>query len=137
MLASASPKLRLGRAAETEGHILEAFRLSPRDVLAYRWMQFVGLAKIQLGADAEAVDWLRRSIEANRNAPGAYFWLAAALGLLGALDEARTAAKVGLALNPDFTIRRFLANNSSNDPTVLARRERLLKGLGLAGVPEG
>jgi len=59
------------------------------------------------------------------------------LGLLGALDEARTAAKVGLALNPDFTIRRFLANNSSNDPTVLARRERLLKGLGLAGVPEG
>ena len=130
-------KYRLGRAAETEGHILEAFRLSPRDVLAYRWMQIVGVAKIQLGADAEAVDWLRRSIEANRNAPGTHFWLAAALGLLGALDEARAAAKVGLALNPDFTIRRFLANTSSNEPTVLARRERLLKGLGLAGVPEG
>ena len=130
-------KYRLGRAAETEGHILEAFRLSPRDVLAYRWMQIVGVAKIQLGADAEAVDWLRRSIEANRNASGTHFWLAAALGLLGALDEARAAAKVGLALNPDFTIRRFLANTSSNEPTVLARRERLLKGLGLAGVPEG
>lgn len=35
------------------------------------------------------------------------FALAAALGLLGAIDEARTAAKAGLALVPSFTIRRF------------------------------
>src|SRR5262249_9656989 len=26
-----------GRAAETEGHILEALRLSPRDIFAYMW----------------------------------------------------------------------------------------------------
>ena len=96
----------MGRAAETEAHILEAFRLSPRDIVAYRWMHVVGMAKIQLGADAEAADWLRRSIEANRNFPPTHFWLAAALGLLGALDEARTAAKAGLALDPSFTIRR-------------------------------
>ena len=68
---------------------------------------FVGLAKLQLGADAEAVVWLRRSIEANRNYPVAHFHLAAALALLGSLDEARAAAQAGLALNPSFTIRRF------------------------------
>ena len=42
---------------------------------------------MQLGADAEAVAWLRRSIEDSRFAP-THLWLAAALGLLGALDEA-------------------------------------------------
>ncbi len=62
-------KYFMGQSAETEGHILEAFRLSPRDLKANHWMHFVGAAKLQLGADAEAVAWLRRSIEANRNFP--------------------------------------------------------------------
>ena len=94
-------KYYLGRAVETEGHILEAFRLSPRDIFAHRWMHFVGVAKIQLGADAEAAGWLRRSIEVNRNSPLTHFLLAAALGLQGSLDEARAVATAGLALDPD------------------------------------
>jgi tetratricopeptide (TPR) repeat protein len=57
-------KFLMGRAAETERHILEALRLSPRDIFANWWMHCLGRAKIQLEADAEAVDWLRRSIEA-------------------------------------------------------------------------
>ena len=130
-------KYILGQAAETEGHILEAFRLSPRDMRANQWMHFVGMAKIQLGADAEAVAWLRRSIEANRNFPPSHFELAAALGLLGAVDEARTAAKVALALNPSFTIRRLRAGKAGDNPTYLAGLERYCEGLRLAGVPEG
>jgi len=130
-------KFFMGRAAETEGHIFEAFRLSPRDIFAYRWMQTVGWSKIQFGADAEAVGWLRRSIEANRNHPIAHFQLAGALALLGSLDEARTAAQVGLALNPNFTIRRFRDTKSSGNPAYLAGRERFCEGLRLAGVPEG
>jgi TolB-like protein/class 3 adenylate cyclase/tetratricopeptide (TPR) repeat protein len=130
-------KYYLGRAAETEGHILEAFRLSPRDIYAHRWMHFVGMAKIQLGADAEAAGWLRRSIDANRNSPFTHFALAAALGLQGSPDEARTAATAGLALNPGFTIRRLRASNPSDNPTFLAGRERLYSGMRLAGVPEG
>jgi TolB-like protein/class 3 adenylate cyclase len=130
-------KYFMGRAAETEGHILEALRLSPRDVSAFRWMFFVGAAKLQLGADAEAADWLRRSIEANRTYPLAHFWFAAASGLLGARDEARNAAKAGLALDPGFTIRRVLTGQSSYNPTFVAGLERLCVGLRLAGVPEG
>jgi TolB-like protein/class 3 adenylate cyclase len=130
-------KYCMGRAGETEGHLLEAFRLSPRHIDAYRWMHVVGLAKLQLGADAEAASWLRRSIEANRNHPLAHFALAAALGLLGALDEARTAAKAGLALNSGFTIRRLRATQPSDNPIYLAGRERFCKGMRLAGVPEG
>jgi tetratricopeptide (TPR) repeat protein len=130
-------KYFMGQAAETEGHILEALRISPRDTLAYAWMHIVGAAKIQLGADAEAASWLRRSIESNRNYPLAHFWFAAALGLLGALDEARTAAKAGLALDPSFTIHRVRATKRSNNPAYLAGRERLCMGMRMAGVPEG
>ena len=130
-------KYFMGQSAETEGHILEAFRLSPRDLRANQWMHFVGIAKIQLGADAEAVAWLRRSIEANRNFPTSHFALAGALGLLGAVDEARTVAKAALALIPGYTIRRLRAHKFSDNPTYVAGRERFCEGLRLAGVPEG
>ena len=100
-------KIFLGRGEETEAHIQEAFRLSPRDITAYWWMVFVASAKLQLNADAEAVTWLRRSIEANPNWPLSHFLLAAALTLLGSPDEARAAAQAGLALDPGFTLRRL------------------------------
>ncbi|MCP3419902.1 adenylate/guanylate cyclase domain-containing protein [Bradyrhizobium brasilense] len=130
-------KFYMGRGTETEGHILEALRLSPRDVQAYHWMCFVGVAKLLLGLHVDAVSWLRRSTEANRNYPLAHLALAAALGLTGALDEAQTAARTGLALNPGFTIRRFLAAQQSDNPIYLAGFKRSCEGLRLAGVPEG
>jgi tetratricopeptide (TPR) repeat protein len=147
-------KVAMGRGAETEAHINEAFRLSPRDMDAYQWLSHVGFAKLQLTADDEAVCWFYRSNEANRNYPPpgkrssrkqseqswrslSQFGLAAALALLGSLDQARAAAKAGLALNPRFTIRRFRVNALSDDPTYLAKRERVYEGMHLAGVPEG
>jgi tetratricopeptide (TPR) repeat protein len=98
---------------------------------------FVGLAKLWQGADAEAIVWSRRSLEANRNHPGAYFSLAAALALVGELDEARATVQAGLALNPSFTIRRNRTNTPSNHPVYLAGRERVYEGQRMAGVPEG
>src|SRR6476660_6079342 len=70
-------KFFLGRGEETEAHMEQALRLSPRDTLVYIWSLFVGLAKLWQGADAEAIVWLRRSLEANRNPPSAHFNLAA------------------------------------------------------------
>ena len=129
-------KYFIGRAEETEGHILEALRLSPLDVYAYRWMLFVGIAKAQLGADAEAASWLRRSIEANRNFPLAHFHLAEALAHLGQIDDARAAAQAGLALDPGFNLHRYLVNALSDNPLYLAGRERSCEGMRLAGIPE-
>jgi TolB-like protein/class 3 adenylate cyclase len=130
-------KYYLGRPEETEAHVHEALRLSPRDIFVHRWMMFVGIANVALSADTEAVVWLRRSIEANRNYPLAHFHLAVALALRGSLDEARAAARVGLAFDPSFTIRRLRDGASSDNPIFLAKRERFYEGLRLAGVPEG
>jgi TolB-like protein/class 3 adenylate cyclase/Tfp pilus assembly protein PilF len=131
-------KILLGRAEDTEAHVAEALRLSPRDTLAYLWMNVAGVAKLHLGSYEQAVAWFRRSIEANRNYPIAYFNLAAALAQLGRLDEARSAVKAGLALNPAFSISRFRASRTawSDDPTHLAQLEPIFDGMRKAGVPE-
>jgi TolB-like protein len=128
-------KVLIGRGAEAEAHIQDAFRFSPRDTGAFRWMQWAGFTKLVLGADAEAVAWLRRSLEANRNYPLAHFHLAAALALLGSLEEARGAVRAGLALDPTFTLRR-LRGRMSDDPTFRTGSKRAREGMRMAGVPE-
>jgi TolB-like protein/class 3 adenylate cyclase/Flp pilus assembly protein TadD len=132
-------KLYLGRAEETEAHVQEALRLSPRDTRAFLWLMFVGTAKIYLGRYEEAILWLRRSVEANRNNPMSHVFLSAALAILGRPDEARTAARAALALNPQLTVARFrgffvhFSDNSIN----FAVRDRIIEGVRKAGVPEG
>ena len=131
-------KILIGRAGETEPHIAEALRLSPRDPLAYIWMSIAGSAKLHLGSWEQAVAWFRRSIEANRNNPPAHLNLAAALAQLDRPDEARSAVRAGLALNPAYTIsrRRGFWTTQSDDPTYLAQLEPILEGMRKAGVPD-
>ena len=130
-------KYIMGRGEETEVHIQEALRLSPRDRSAHGWMAFAGLAKLGLGADEEAVERLRRSVEINRNHPVNHFLLAAALAHTGRLDEARSELRAGLAINPTFTISRLRAFGATDDPAELARGKRIVEGMRKAGVPEG
>jgi len=47
-------KYFIGRAEETESHVLEALRLSPRNTFAHIWMAIAGAAKLHLGHDKEA-----------------------------------------------------------------------------------
>ena len=131
-------KIFLGRAEETEAHIGEALRLSPRDTMAYRWMYYAGMAKTLLGSYEHAVAWCRRAIEANQNHPYEHFMLGASLAQLGRLDEARSAVKFGLALNPAFTLSRARVGWTAftDDPTFLAQLEPIFEGMRKAGVPE-
>jgi len=124
--------------AAAEAHVEQTLRLSPRDTSAYAWLTEAGIAKNHLGDCEQAILWSRRAIEANRNYPEAHFHLAAALARLGRLDEARSALKRGLALNPTFTLSRARAHWAawSDDPTYLAQLEPVFDGLRKAGVPE-
>ena len=129
-------KFLAGRNEETEGHILEALRISPRDIRVSSWMLFVGTAKFGAGREEEAVVWLNRSIELGRNWPLPHLWLAAALARLDRLEEARDAACAGRELNPGFTITRLRSSAFSDNPLYLAGRERVYEGMRMAGVPE-
>jgi TolB-like protein len=132
-------KVFIGRAEETDAHVAEALRLSPRDTMAHIWMYFAGLAKLHLCKYEQAVAWFRRAIEANRNYPAANFNLAAALAQLSRMDEAHFAVRAGLALNPTFTASRARAalTARSDNPTYLTQLEPIFDGLRKAGVPEG
>ena len=129
-------KVQLGQAEDTEAHVLNALRLNPHDTLAYQWCSIAGRAKLYLGKEEQAIAWLRRSIEINRNYPISHFFLAAALARLGRLPEARSEARTGLTVNPTFTISRFRASAPTDNPTAAAGLERIIDGLRKAGVPE-
>jgi tetratricopeptide (TPR) repeat protein len=134
--AIAAFKAHIGRDEETEAHVREALRLSPRDGSVFLWLMFVGGANVNLGRYEEAIVWLNRSIEANRNNPLCHFHLAGTYALLGRLEDARTAARTGLALNPDFTVARFRASPSSDNARYAAAHELFADALQAAGVPE-
>ena len=130
-------KCNLGRAEETEAHIMEAFRLSPRDNKASSWMNTAGVAQSYLGADEAAVRWFKRSTETNRNvAPFVHFFLGAALAHLGRIEDARTSVLAGLALDPNFSLAQFHLSSPTDHPTCLEQRERIAGGLSKAGLPQ-
>jgi TolB-like protein/class 3 adenylate cyclase len=131
-------KIFIGRPGETEAHIVEALRLSPSDTQSYTWMMNAGMAKNHLGQFDQAVSWFRRSIEANRNMAHPHFVLGSALAQLGRLDEAGSAIRAGLALNPGFSVSRARAAwaATSDDQIYLAQMERNCEGLRKAGAPE-
>ncbi len=131
-------KIMTCRFEDAEAHIAEALRLSPRDAFVSTWIGTVGIAKNFLGLWDQAIPWLQRSIEAERNNPLSHFMLGVAFAWLGQLSEARTAVGTGLALNPAFSIcsHRALYGSQSDDPIYLAAIERLYEGMRMAGVPE-
>ncbi len=94
-------------------------------------MTKAAMAKLQLGSWVQAVAWYRRSIEANRNYPPAYFWLAAALAQLDRLDEAHSAVKTGLALDPTYTVSRARAAPDGDERQREARGAFGLRGDGV------
>ncbi len=136
--ATGLAKLSLDHPDETEGHVREALRLSPRDSSVYVWELYAGAAHLMLADDAAAVLWLRRSIESNSNPAQTHFVLAAALAHLGRFDEARSATRSGLMIDPNFTVRRFKVTTGSvsDNPTYLAHMERVYDGMRKARVPE-
>jgi TolB-like protein/class 3 adenylate cyclase len=136
LVAMGLAKLMVGRAGETEGYLQQALNLSPRDPLAFNWMFINGIAKTHLGAYEEAVRWLSQSVAAKPDFPGAHFSLAAALSQLGQVEEARAEVRVGLVLEPTFTLKRFQDRMVSDNPIFLKHDQNIYEELRKAGVPE-
>jgi hypothetical protein len=99
-------------------------------------MAVVGHSKVHSQRFEDAVDWLTRSFELSQSYPLPHFYHAVALAYLGRIDEAQAAVRVGLSLDPIFTIARFRAGASSSNSAYLAQREMIYEGMRKAGMPE-
>jgi TolB-like protein/class 3 adenylate cyclase len=130
-------KICIGRAEETEAHVAEALRLSPRDTMAYLWMNVAGLAKLHLGSYEQAAAWFRRSVKANRNYPWRFFiWPPPSLGLTDSMRRIPQSRPVSPSTRPSPSRAHAGLKAMSDDPTYLAGLERIFEGLRKAGVPE-
>ena len=127
----------VGRGEETQGHIDEAFRLSPRDTLAYFWRALAGIAKSSLASMKRPPQACVTQLKSMEILPCITSTSRLRLAELGQLDEARIAAQKGLAIDPRFTILLYRNSTPSDNPTFLKARERIYVAMRKAGVPEG
>jgi TolB-like protein/Tfp pilus assembly protein PilF len=129
-------KIFLGRATETEDHVISAMRLSPRDPMLGTWYAVLGLADLHLGRLDTAVDHLRKATEIAPNNELPYFYLAAALALQGRQSEAAQACETGRQLASIFRIGKCRAEVQSDVPIFLRQRDLIYQGMEKAGVPK-
>ena len=131
-------KILIGRAEETEAHIPEALRLSPRDSLAYVWLALAGVAKLHLAVLSRrlrGVDGRSRPTETIRDAYSCVgrrpcaAWSTRRGAIRG---QGRSRAQSDLHYLP----RPRPSTAMSDDPTYLAQLERMFDGLRKTGVPE-
>lgn len=117
-----------GKGAEAVACSERSLRLNPQPNASYYWLY--GQAQIAAGQLEAAVATLRRE-ETYRS--GSRRFLAAALALLGRLDEAREEGLLFMAAYPHFRISYWVQTQPFRD---LAMRDRFVSGYRLAGLPD-
>lgn len=130
-------KTVLGRAVETEAHVQHALRLSPRDEAAHRWMSSVGLAKLHLQEYEEAAKWFDGALKAQskfavREILSCYRACLPWKGGPGAISRER-----GLSARPRFHYPPLQVSSLAGSTSFIEGSKRIVRGLRMAGVPEG
>ena len=131
--------LFMGQPDAAIPHEETALRLSPHDPVVSTFYWGLGACHLVLGRLDEAIDFLRQARAANPQLWAHHLWLAAALGLKGDLDEAKTALAESLKLNPGIdSVAHWRAQRPSyNNPAFWALLEQTgVVGLRRAGMPE-
>ena len=127
----------VGSANEAIGHIEKAIAISPTDSVRYMWCYWAGLASLHVGDHGAALDWLRRSYQANRAYDNTLRLMAIAHAYAGEETEARAKMNEFLELRPGFTLSGSKQANSSRHPLVAVQRARMLATMKWLGVPAG
>jgi adenylate cyclase len=120
-----------GRSAEAIAFFDRAMALDPHfnSIVLY----FRAQAAYQLGRYDEAVSLLKRRILRNPETDASRVLLAATLGQLGRIDEAREAWREALRVNPDYSLEQRRNVLPYKNP---ADFERIVEGLRKAGLSE-
>ena len=119
-----------GRSAEAVKFFDRAMALDPHfnSIVLY----FRALAAYQLGQYDEAVSLLKRRILRNPETDTSRVLLAATLGQMGRIDEAREAWREALVINPTYSLEQRRNVLPYKNP---ADFERIVEGLRKAGLP--
>jgi len=118
----------LGHCEGAIAHVKEAFRLSPRDPGRGLWHMDKGLGELCRERLDAAAQEFRQGIDGGFRTYLTYAFLAASAALLGNDAEAKTALAEARRLNPQFTIKWYMARNPSMPIQ--------LEGWRKAGLPE-
>lgn len=105
----------LGEGCEAEAAGERALRLSPIDPLKYFFDSLAATAALSNSNWARSVELSLRSLKANRTHASTWRTLAFALVMLNRMDEARTAVQRLLAIEPGFSVGRFLERFPGRD----------------------
>jgi signal transduction histidine kinase/TolB-like protein/CheY-like chemotaxis protein/Flp pilus assembly protein TadD len=123
----------LGQHSEAIRRIQHAQRLSPFDPWNFFFESALGIAFFLTGQYEAAARVGRRARDLNPGFSSTYRALLAALGHLGARQEAASVRKALMALEPGLSISSFLARS----PFLRQEdRDRFAEGLRLSGIPE-
>jgi len=128
---SANTLAYIGRGEEAMQRVRNAMRLSPFDQLSFAYCTTNGTAALVIGRLDEAISWLNNAQRLNPRYKASKRMLIAALALSGDLAGARQLAAEFMAWEPGFTLSGFAKWYPLQSPHL----ERVLEGLGLAGVP--
>ena len=122
-----------GDAETAKAHFEKANRLSPLDLSAYRTFAGLAFACFFLGEFDEAISWSSKALHQNPTFTPTHRILAASLGHVGRIEEARTIVEQLQALVPGLTISRYKKETRVYHPVYF---EILIDGLRKAGLPE-
>jgi adenylate cyclase len=119
-----------GKPERAVQHIRRAMQLEPGFV--HTTVHFLGLAELVMGHDAAAEAAFRERIRQSPNTDLSRAFLAAALGHMGRIDEARAVWAEMMAINPSYSLAEHLGRSPFQRPEDVAR---ITEGLAKAGLP--
>ncbi|MCA1405352.1 hypothetical protein I6F26_13320 [Ensifer sp. IC3342] len=122
------------QAAEAQERFERAMRLSPLDPFGFNMRMGLGAAYALAGRFSEAVAIARDVVTRHTNVTWAYRQLAAWAAMNDDMKTAHWAAERFLAIQPDYTIAKYIALPSLHD--VSRFRETMAAGMKKAGMPE-
>jgi tetratricopeptide (TPR) repeat protein/TolB-like protein len=130
----------VGQPEKTAEHVQKAVDINPDDFARYVWFSWAGVAALYMDQPGEALKWLRRSHEANRQYDNALRLMAVAYAHAGDDEHAREKMEEFRKLRPDATLADWTRPSSVRDPNIVKQRARIretMKSLGQPRAPKG
>lgn len=122
-----------GHKQEAVQAVDKALRLSPLDPARYFFDSLAASAYLSAGSYQRATELAQRSLRANATHVSTYRALVIAQGVSGDVEGARGSAKRLIALDPAFTVTRFLARRSGGGFDEMSKA--FAEALRMSGVP--